>query len=256
MEELFLGALLTGDKLDVVHEKHINGVETITEADHAIEAQGVDDFNGKFFGAHVAQAHGRIALLDGVPDGVHQVGLAHAHAAVEEERVISFGRLLGDRARGCMGKLIGFADDKGVEGIARVQLMIATFKIQLGLLGAVDGGSGLDGFFLGADVLHFHLRGTHLVKDGFYNFTVGAGEHLAEDGTGNLDIQGVPFRAVEPGRLKPGGVGIDANPGFDQIEELIPEILHFFFTSNLGSCRHQKMPNLDHFHRCEKTVES
>jgi len=47
----------------VVHEKHINGVETITEADHAIEAQGVDDFNGKFFGAHVAQAHGRIALL-------------------------------------------------------------------------------------------------------------------------------------------------------------------------------------------------
>jgi len=76
---------------------------------------------------------------------VHQVGLAHAHAAVEEERVISLGRLLGDRARGCMRKLIGFADDKAVEGIARVQLMIAAFKIQLGLLGAVDGGSGLDG---------------------------------------------------------------------------------------------------------------
>src|SRR5258707_1211531 len=45
--------------------------------------------NGKrsfsaFFCTHMAQPRGWIALLDGVPDRMHKVGLAHAHTAIEK----------------------------------------------------------------------------------------------------------------------------------------------------------------------------
>ena len=46
----------------------------------------------------LARRGGWIALLDEMPDRVHQVSLAHTHAAIEEQRVIGFGRLFGDRA--------------------------------------------------------------------------------------------------------------------------------------------------------------
>src|SRR6202790_5154602 len=94
VEELFLGAFFSSDELDVIDQQDIDGVETVAETDHAIEADGVDDFDGEFFRADVTEAHRRIALLDGVPDSVHQVGLAHAHTAIEEQRVVSLGRLL------------------------------------------------------------------------------------------------------------------------------------------------------------------
>jgi hypothetical protein len=38
----------------------------------------------------------RLAALHLVADGMHQVGLAHADAAVEEERVVGLGGALGD----------------------------------------------------------------------------------------------------------------------------------------------------------------
>src|SRR5258708_38495328 len=57
VEELFLRALFPGDELDVVHKKDIYRVEAVAETDHTVEAQRVDDFDGKFFGADVAEAH-------------------------------------------------------------------------------------------------------------------------------------------------------------------------------------------------------
>ena len=53
---------------------------------------------------------------------MHQVGLAHAHAAIQEERVVGFRGLLGNGHRGCAGKLVSRSAHKTVEGITRVQL--------------------------------------------------------------------------------------------------------------------------------------
>ena len=63
-----------------------------------------------------------LAALHLVADGVHQVGLAHAHAAIQEERIVSARRALGHGQRGGAGKLVAVADDKGVKGVARVEL--------------------------------------------------------------------------------------------------------------------------------------
>ena len=55
-------------------------------------------------------------------NGLHQVGFAHAHAAIEEERVVGLGWTLGHRLRRGMGELIARADDESIEGVAGVEL--------------------------------------------------------------------------------------------------------------------------------------
>ena len=57
-----------------------------------------------------------------VADGLHQVGLAEADAAVEEQRVVASRGVLGHRPAGGVGELVGAADDEVVELIARVEL--------------------------------------------------------------------------------------------------------------------------------------
>src|SRR6266478_7453781 len=101
-------------------------MKPLAEAEHLVESQGVDHFNRKFFRAHVAQLRRRIALLDGMPDGMHQVRLTHSHPTVKKKRIVRFRWLLRDRSRSRMRKFVRLADHKRVKGVARVQLMIAT----------------------------------------------------------------------------------------------------------------------------------
>ena len=225
VKELFLGAFLAGNELDVVDEQDVHGVETVAEADHAIEAQGVDDLDGELFRADIAETHGRIALLDGVPNGMHQVRFAHAHAAIKEQRVVSLGRLFGHGARSSMRKLIGLADDERIEGVPEIELVVAALKIQLGLLGGGNDRSGRHGFLFSADVLHLHGGSAHLVEDRLHNLAVSPSEDLTENRGGDLNVDGIALAAVQPGRLEPGVVGVDAYSGLDEIEELVPDVL-------------------------------
>ena len=48
------------------------------------------------------------------------------------------------------------------------------------------------------------LRSADLVEDGFDDFTVGAGQNLAKNSAGNLDVEGLALGTIEAGRLKPG----------------------------------------------------
>ena len=75
-----------------------------------------------------------LRFLTRVTDGLHQVGLAHAHAAVEKERVVGLRGLLGHGQRGRMRELVRRADDERFERVARVELMIDGIKIQPRLL--------------------------------------------------------------------------------------------------------------------------
>ena len=61
-------------------------------------------------------------LFDLVADGLHQVGLAHADAAVQEQRVVGLGGAFRHRAGGSVGKLIAGADDEVVEGVLGIEL--------------------------------------------------------------------------------------------------------------------------------------
>ena len=73
-----------------------------------------------------------MGAADDVADGVQKVGLAQAGLAVDKERVIVFGRMVGDRDRGGVGELVGRTDNKVLEGVFLVG-------------GQADGFAGLDG---------------------------------------------------------------------------------------------------------------
>jgi len=138
-----------------------------------------------------------------------------------------------------VSKLVGLADHEAFEGVTRIQLMVRAFEVQLGLLDTGNGGSGLNGLFLGANVLHFGVGRSHLMEDGLYDFAVGARQDLAEHGAGNLHVEKFAFSPIEAGGLKPSGVGIDADSGFDQVQEPVPDILRFALANNLSCSSHR-----------------
>jgi hypothetical protein len=51
----------------------------------------------------------------GAADGMHQVGLAHAHAAIDEQRIIAAGRVGGDGPGGGVRELVAGAHHEAVE---------------------------------------------------------------------------------------------------------------------------------------------
>ena len=122
VEELLLGPLLVGDELDVVDEEQVDppvaGAELV---DLALLDRG-DELVRELLGRGVDDALARELGDDLVADGVHQVGLAEAHAAVQEERVVGMAGPLGDRQAGGVGEPVGRADDEVRERVARVDV--------------------------------------------------------------------------------------------------------------------------------------
>ena len=64
----------------------------------------------------------RLPALYFVADGVHQVRLAHAHAAIEKQRIVGARGPLGHGQRRGARKLVAVADHEIVEGVARIEL--------------------------------------------------------------------------------------------------------------------------------------
>ena len=81
-----------------------------------------DELVGELLAGDVDDALARARVAHRVADGVHEVRLAEADAAVEEERVVGVAGSLGDGEAGRVGELVGRADDEGAEGVARVQV--------------------------------------------------------------------------------------------------------------------------------------
>ncbi|MCY1496719.1 hypothetical protein D9M68_306600 [compost metagenome] len=64
----------------------------------------------------------RILLQQMVTHSVHQVGLAEADAAIEEQRVVAVLRIVGHLPGGCASQLVGLALDEVLEGEGTVQV--------------------------------------------------------------------------------------------------------------------------------------
>jgi hypothetical protein len=80
-----------------------------------------DHVTHESLGVDVRHACVRIARLDGVTHGLHQVRLAETDAAVDEQRVVGTAGIFRDLDRGGLGELVALALDETVEGEIRVQ---------------------------------------------------------------------------------------------------------------------------------------
>ena len=116
--------VLAGDELHVVDHQHVDRAEHLLEALHVLDAQRRDEAVHELLGGEVDDAGVGVGLPHLPGDRLHEVGLAEADAAVEEQRVegdrAALGHALGDAARGGVGELVRLADDEVVEGAAPV----------------------------------------------------------------------------------------------------------------------------------------
>ena len=112
VEELFLRPLLVGDELDVVDEQQVDPPVARPELVDLALLDRCDELVRELLAGGVDDALARELGHDLVADGVHQVGLAEADAAVQEERVVGVAGALRDgQARG-VGEPVGRADDE------------------------------------------------------------------------------------------------------------------------------------------------
>ena len=114
--------LALGDELDVVDEEHVDAPVSVPEVLHLLLANGVDEVVRELLARRVEDPLAGELRGDRVADGVHQVGLAQAHAAVQEERVVGVPRTLRDREGGGMGEPVRRSHDEVAEAVARVQV--------------------------------------------------------------------------------------------------------------------------------------
>jgi len=121
VEELLLRGGLPGNELDVVHHENVHVAKLLTQRVAGLPLDGVDHFVGEPLAGDVQQLRTRVLAQNIVTDGVHQVGLAKPHAAVEEQRVVRVRRQFRDREARRVGEPVGRADDERVKRILRVQ---------------------------------------------------------------------------------------------------------------------------------------
>jgi len=123
-----LCAVLAGEKLDVVDQQRVDLLELPLEAVHRLVLQGPHHRAEELLGAQVHHPRARIVGEHRIAGGEHQVGLAQAGAAVQQQRVVA--ALAGPRRRlerrGAT-KLVAAALDEVVEGVVAVEMAVERF---------------------------------------------------------------------------------------------------------------------------------
>src|SRR5687767_13848532 len=82
---------------------------------HAVELDAVDHLIHKPLAGGVHNTHAGEVLHQGASHRVHQVGLAHPHASVDEQRIVGAGRRCCHGLSGGVRKLITGTDHEVVE---------------------------------------------------------------------------------------------------------------------------------------------
>ena len=125
VEELLLRALTAGDELDIVHHENICAAVLVAELRVLVLLDGLDEFVCEGFARHINDARIRVVLQHPVADGVHQVRFSKAPPAVNEQRVVSGGRVVRNGLRRSMREVVRAADHEGFKRIFGVQRKIA-----------------------------------------------------------------------------------------------------------------------------------
>jgi hypothetical protein len=121
VEEFLLGGILAGDELHVVDHQHVDRTELPLESQRIAVAQRLDEPVHEVLGREVKDLAVRPAAAQVPADRVHQVRLAEPDTAIEEDGVERGVRIVRHAAGRGLGEFVRLADDKALEGEARVQ---------------------------------------------------------------------------------------------------------------------------------------
>ena len=121
VEELLLRTSFVGEELDIVDQQKIQRVVVALELVEGFLLVGAHHVGNVLLGVDVANARLGPMLRDLVADRLHQVRLAEAHSAVDEQGVVGNPRVFRYLERRSAGELVRLPGDKAVEGVAAVQ---------------------------------------------------------------------------------------------------------------------------------------
>ena len=120
MEKPLLGLLLAAHELHVVNQQHLHAAVALAELLGGAVADGRNEVVGKLLRRDVQDA---LATAGGLlADGVEEVGLAQAHAGIQEQGIVGLARGVGHRLGGAEGHAIGVAHHEAVERILAVEV--------------------------------------------------------------------------------------------------------------------------------------
>ena len=122
VEELFLRALLLRQELDVVDQQQVQRLVVALEGIDRLAPYRRHHVLEELVGGHVADGGCRLAIEDGVADRMHQVGLAEADTAVDEERVVGAAGTIRHLQCRRPGEVVGLAGHETGEGQVRIEL--------------------------------------------------------------------------------------------------------------------------------------
>jgi len=122
VEEFLLRHLLAFEEMHVVHQEQVHVVAVAPpELRHRPRVNRLDHLVDELLGAEILEPHLGVLLQHRVGDRLHQVRLAEAGRAVDEQRVVGLSRRFGDGVSRGGGELVRFADDERLEGVALVE---------------------------------------------------------------------------------------------------------------------------------------
>ena len=123
MEEGVLGALESGEVLDIIDDEHIDRLVEIQKVGNTIQVVRILELQLKRVGSNIKNARMREEQRHLVADGIGQMGLTYSATAVDKQRVE--GReagLLSDSHTGSTCQLVGLSRYERLKGIKRVEL--------------------------------------------------------------------------------------------------------------------------------------
>ena len=120
VEEFLLAAVLAGEELDVVDHQRIDRAVRLLELVDGVVLQGTHHVTDESLAVHVGDPRARARCPDPVGNRMHEMGLAEADPAIEEQRVVGATRILGDLQCRRPRHLVALAFDEILEGELRV----------------------------------------------------------------------------------------------------------------------------------------
>ncbi len=108
--------LLAADELHIVDQQHVGRTELFLEIDGVLLAKRPDEPIHELLGGQIDDGAAGLAFPDVPGDGVHEVGLAEADAAIQEQRIERHVLGLRHSAGGGVGELVRLAHDELIEG--------------------------------------------------------------------------------------------------------------------------------------------
>ena len=195
VEKLLLRALLAGQELDVVDQKHIRLAVALAELLHRCRLDGGDRLVREFFTIHIDNVEIRVVLLDLNFDGVQQVRLAQTRRPVDEQRVVRAGGVRGHGLRGGKRKLVRRPLDEVLERELvppAGQVVLVQLRL-LGSLAAVRCGRG-------QHKLQLHLKAEDRGKRLFEQIGIARRRKPHDDVVGNLqddDVRALKIQQIE-----------------------------------------------------------